>query len=70
MKDLLHTSDKRSLTEAAATLRTALDQKYNQVRRTAQAEWERKFAGKEPSDACVSVRISSRTRAGSFERAA
>jgi hypothetical protein len=39
-------------------LRHALDVNYARVLATAAARWERNF-GKDPSDACVSVRISS-----------
>jgi hypothetical protein len=39
-------------------LRHALDVNYERVLATAQARWEENF-GKDPSDACVSVRISS-----------
>ena len=40
-------------------LRRALDVNYARVLATAQERWETHFAGKDPSDACVSVRISS-----------
>jgi hypothetical protein len=39
-------------------LRTALDMNYSRLLGTAAKEWERNFAGKDPSDACVSVRVS------------
>jgi hypothetical protein len=42
-----------------AGLRQALDLNYTRVLATAQTQWERNFAGNDPSDACVSVRISS-----------
>jgi hypothetical protein len=42
-----------------AGLRQALDLNYTRVLATAQTQWERNFAGKDPSDSCVSVRISS-----------
>jgi hypothetical protein len=42
-----------------AGLRHALDVNYERVLATAQERWERNYAGKDPSDACVSVRISS-----------
>jgi hypothetical protein len=42
-----------------AGLRQALDLNYARVLATAQTQWERNFAGKDPSDSCVSVRISS-----------
>jgi hypothetical protein len=41
-----------------AGLRHALDVNYARVLATAQERWERNF-GSDPSDACVSVRISS-----------
>jgi len=73
MKDLPNDRvSKKSMTrEIAATLRVALDRKYDRVFRAAQPEWERKFAGKDPSNACVRVRISGwvcGTRADSFVR--
>ena len=40
-------------------LRHALDVNYARVLASAQERWERNFAGNDPSDACVSVRISS-----------
>jgi len=40
-------------------LRQALDLNYGRVLATASAQWDRNFAGKDPSDACVRVRISS-----------
>ena len=40
--------------------RTAVQNSYSRVFKIAQDEWERRFGGKDPSDACVSVRISSR----------
>ena len=40
-------------------LRHALDLNYARVLATAEDRWNRNFAGKDPSDACVSVRISS-----------
>lgn len=38
-------------------LRDALDRNYDRLRATAKQQWEHNFAGKDPSDACVSVRI-------------
>jgi len=38
-------------------LRQALDRNYDRLRATARRQWEHNFAGKDPSDACVSVRI-------------
>jgi hypothetical protein len=40
-------------------LRNALDMNYARVLASAKMQWERNFEGKDPSDACVSVRISS-----------
>ena len=42
-----------------AGLRHALDINYGRVLATAKTQWERNFEGKDPSDACVSVRITS-----------
>jgi hypothetical protein len=38
-------------------LQWALDKSYAQLRERAQAEWQRRCADRDPSDACVSVRI-------------
>lgn len=38
-------------------LQRALDRKYRQLLATARRDWERLFANKDRSDACVSVRI-------------
>ena len=40
-------------------LRQALDMNYARLLETAKQQWERNFAGKDPSDACVSVRVTS-----------
>jgi hypothetical protein len=40
-------------------LRQALDMNYSRLLETAKQQWERNFAGKDPSDACVSVRVTS-----------
>ena len=40
-------------------LRRALDVNYARVLSTAREQWERHFEGNDPSDACVSVRITS-----------
>jgi hypothetical protein len=50
------TSDLTNL-EVTLRLQYALDQNYRQILERARNEWERKFAGSDPSDACVSVRI-------------
>jgi hypothetical protein len=43
--------------DVVAGLERALDRTYRSLLKTAQRRWEQSFAGKEPSDACVSVRI-------------
>jgi hypothetical protein len=40
-------------------LRQALDMKYARLLETAKQQWERNFAGKDSSDVCVSVRVTS-----------
>ncbi|MEY2565122.1 MAG: hypothetical protein QOH88_3315 [Verrucomicrobiota bacterium] len=40
-------------------LRQALDLNHNRMLAVAKREWERRYAGKDPSDACVTVRITS-----------
>ena len=40
-------------------LRHALDVSYTRVLDAAKERWERNFEGNDPSDACVSVRITS-----------
>ena len=40
-------------------LRTALRMKYGEVLAGAQVRWQRLYGANDPSDACVSVRISS-----------
>jgi hypothetical protein len=49
-------------------LRRSLDQKYSEVLRAAQNRWERSFACADPSDACVSVRISGHSLAATRRR--
>jgi len=51
-----HDADNRRLIDA---LRQALDSNYSRLREAAKEQWERDFTGKDPSDACVSVRITS-----------
>ena len=43
-------------------LQRALDKSYAQLRERAQAEWQRRCAGRDPSDACVCVRIGQTVR--------
>ena len=40
-------------------LRKAFDLDYPRLLEVWKKEWERKYSGKDPSDACVSVRITS-----------
>ena len=50
-------------------LRNALDMNYARVLASAKTQWERNFEGKDPSDACVSVRITSgKPRAGILKK--
>lgn len=41
--------------EAIEGLKRAIDSAYRRVFRAAQHDWERMFAGKDPSNGCVSV---------------
>jgi hypothetical protein len=43
--------------EVIKGLERALDLAYGRLIRAARNEWERRFAGKDPSDACVNVRV-------------
>ena len=45
--------------ELITGFRSALDRSYSRICQAAADEWQRRFAGNDPSDACVSVRISS-----------
>jgi hypothetical protein len=53
-----HSQHRTSDAELIAGLRKALDGKYGRILQAARREWERSFARQDPSDACVSVRIS------------
>lgn len=57
-----HDSDNRRL---IASLRQALDVGYDRLLEMASESWERNFAGKDPSDACVSIHISAGDSQGS-----
>jgi hypothetical protein len=35
----------------------AVERKYDRLIRAARKEWERRFAGSDPSDACITIRI-------------
>ena len=39
-------------------LQHAIENSYRRLRETARREWESRFTGKDPSDACVSIRVS------------
>ncbi len=41
------------------SLRNTLGEKYGQIFFCAQKQWQSRFVGDEPSDACVRVRVSS-----------
>jgi hypothetical protein len=43
--------------ETIEGLKWAIDNSYRRLLDAARHEWERRFAGKDPRDACVSVRI-------------
>ena len=45
--------------ETIEGLKWAIDNSYRRLRDAARHEWEQRFAGPDPSDACVSVRINS-----------
>jgi hypothetical protein len=52
----IHDVDNRTLIEG---LRRVLDMSYTRMLETARREWERNCAGKDSSDACVSVHVTS-----------
>jgi hypothetical protein len=43
--------------EVTESFERALDNSWRRLREKARAQWENQFAGSDPSDACVSVRI-------------
>ena len=43
--------------EAMTSLERAFENNFRRIVEAARDEWERRFAGNDPSDACVSVRI-------------
>lgn len=45
--------------ELEAHFQRMVQEHFQRLLRTAQMEWERRFDGHDPSDACVTVRISS-----------
>lgn len=62
MKDSLENQgaakDRISNRDMAEGLRKALGKNYARILQAAANEWERRFAGKDPSDSCISIRIS------------
>jgi len=50
-------SESERRTSEVQGLQRALDKSYAQLRERAQAEWQRRCADRDPSDACVCVRI-------------
>jgi hypothetical protein len=51
-----HDTENRRLIDG---LRQALDLNYARLLASAKQQWEHNFAGKDPSDSCVSVRVTS-----------
>lgn len=47
--------------EFAQSILGAIEKKYGAIICAARKEWDRRFAGRDPADACVSVRISAGT---------
>ena len=41
------------------TLQAGIDRRYRQLIESARAEWSRRFADRDPSDACVHVHVKS-----------
>lgn len=57
MKTLGLSESDLSKFEITASLESALDKNFRRLFETAKSVWEHRFAGNDPSDACVSVRI-------------
>ena len=55
-------SESEHATSEVQGFQWALDKSYAQLRERAQAEWQRRCAGDDPSDACVCVRIEQTVR--------
>jgi hypothetical protein len=51
--------DQMTKYELIEGLQRAIDNSYRRLREKARHEWESRFASNDPSDACVTVRISS-----------
>ena len=56
-------SDQITNRDMAEGLRKALEKNHTRILQAAGTEWERRFAGRDPSDACVSVHVSAWDRA-------
>jgi hypothetical protein len=63
MNNSLLTNGRIPSREVAEGLRHSLNNNFGRLLGAAGREWERRFAGTDPSDACVSVRISGGIRA-------
>lgn len=50
-------SGKESISDEMQGFQSALDKSYARFREAARAEWQRRQAGTDPSDACVHVHI-------------
>ena len=57
LRYLAYGTDRISNRHMIEALRKALEKNYSRVLQAAGTEWERRFAGKDPSDACVTIRI-------------
>jgi hypothetical protein len=56
--DYLRLEDEIIKHQLTKGLRQTLDRNFQRIFEAAKTEWERNYAGNDPSDACVSVRIS------------
>ena len=50
--------DEATKIDVVVGLQRALDNSFRRLRENARAQWEKHFAAADPSDACVTVRIS------------
>ena len=58
LPDYLRLEDEIIKHQLTKGLRQTLDRNFQRIFEAAKTEWERNYAGNDPSDACVSVRIS------------
>ena len=56
--DFMGNQDEMVKIEMIEGLQRALDNNFQRLRENARREWEMRFAGNDPSDACVNVRVS------------